>query len=273
DNEQLTPMLPVSPGNSEAHQLPATQHLSGMSRPYMLSAEESRQNEGEGDSPFIMSLPEHSARYSSHLTPPPSQMYHQTPSNDQLGRMMNSGSHMMPLGSPGPLGMTIAFRENLMPHSGLPGTASSGVPVMAHSSNPTMPYSVSSAVPATSGPLNQGIFLVPGMPSTVTHAMTPSMDQMLHLNPYNLGIPPPRLQPLLILESQDSPVTQSNRLKDPFVLEQPTPAPQGTENTSVPGGASRRPPPVSRPYLCSYDNCGKAYTKRSHLVSHQRKHT
>uniref|UniRef100_A0A3Q2GTG6 Krueppel-like factor 17 n=1 Tax=Equus caballus TaxID=9796 RepID=A0A3Q2GTG6_HORSE len=31
--------------------------------------------------------------------------------------------------------------------------------------------------------------------------------------------------------------------------------------------------PVSRPYHCQYENCGKAYTKHSHLVSHQRKHT
>ncbi|XP_042127640.2 Krueppel-like factor 17 isoform X2 [Peromyscus maniculatus bairdii] len=118
DNEQSTPALhvSVSPGNSGVHQPPATQHLSGMSRPFMLSAEESRQNTGEGESQFIMSLPEHSAR-------------------------------------------------------------------------------------------------------------------------------------------------------------QPTTAPQGTENPTAPGGAPRRPPPVSRPYVCTYDNCGKAYTKRSHLVSHQRKHT
>ncbi|OBS70573.1 hypothetical protein A6R68_00886, partial [Neotoma lepida] len=264
DNEQLAPMLhvSVSPGNSGVHQPPATQHLSRMSRPYMLSTEESRQNEGEGESQFIMSLPEHSSRYSSQLTPTPSQMYCQTPSNHQPGRMIDAGSHMMPLGNPGTLGMTIAFRENLMPHSGLPGSVSSGVPVMAHSSAPTMPYSVPSAVPATTGSLNHRILLVPGVPSTVTHAMSPSMDQMLHLNPYNLGISPPTLQPLVTLESQDSLMTQSNRLEEPFTLEQPTPAPQGTENPNVPGGAPRRLPPVSRPYLCSYNNCGKAYTKR-----------
>ncbi|XP_042127639.2 Krueppel-like factor 17 isoform X1 [Peromyscus maniculatus bairdii] len=275
DNEQSTPALhvSVSPGNSGVHQPPATQHLSGMSRPFMLSAEESRQNTGEGESQFIMSLPEHSARYSSQLTPPPSQMYHQTPSNHQPGRMIDAASHMMPLGNPGTLGVTIAFRENLIPHSGLPGSASGGVPVMAHSSTPTMPYSVSSAVPATTGSLNHGIFLVPGMPSTVTHAISPSMDQMLHLSPYNPGLATPRLQPLLTLESQDSRVAQSNRLEEPFVHRQPTTAPQGTENPTAPGGAPRRPPPVSRPYVCTYDNCGKAYTKRSHLVSHQRKHT
>ncbi|XP_059109425.1 LOW QUALITY PROTEIN: Krueppel-like factor 17 [Peromyscus eremicus] len=273
DNEQSTPTLhvSVSPGSSGVHQPQATQHLSRMSRLFMFSAEESRQNEGEGESQFIMSLPEHSGS-TSQLTPPPSQMYHQTPSNHQPGRMIDSRSHMMPLGSPGTLGVTIAFRENLLPHSSLPGSASS-VPVMAHSSAATMPYSVSSVVPATTGSLNCGILLVPGMPSTVTHAMSPSMDQMLHLNPYHPGIPPPGLQPLPALESQDSFETQSNRLEEPFIREKPTPAPQATENSSVPGGAPRKPPPVSRPYLCSYNNCGKAYTKHSHLMSHQHKHT
>ncbi|XP_037054640.1 Krueppel-like factor 17 [Peromyscus leucopus] len=327
DNEQSTPTLhvSVSPGNSGVHQPPDTQHLSRMSRPFMLSAEESRQNEGEGESQFIMSLPEYSGRYSSlpgmaykmpdmlpaktgdegpkivdgqpsehsppdlllcipsfgplkllrlvpgtsQMTPPPSQMYHQIPSNHQPGRMIDSGSHIMPLESPGTLGVTIAFRANLMPHSGLPGSTSSGVPVMAHSSAATLPYSVSSVVPATMGSLNCGILLVPGMPSTVTQAMSPSMDQTLTLNLYHSGIPQPGLQPLPALESQDSFETQSNRLEEPFIMK----SPRGTENPRVPGGAHRKPPPLSRPYPCSYNNCGKAYTKCSHLMSHQHKHT
>ncbi|CAO2588677.1 Krueppel-like factor 17 [Lemmus lemmus] len=261
--------LPVPSGNGGVHQPPTpptTQHISNMSRPYMLSAEESRQSEGEGGSQVILSLPEHGMRYTSPLPPAPSQMYHQP--------MIDTGSHMMSLGSPGTLmGVNLAFSENLMPHSGLLGSASSGVPVMAHSSVPPMPYPVPSTVPAATGSLNNGILLVQGVASSGACAMPSSMDRMLHLNPYNLGMPQARLQPLLTLDSQDSLVTQSNSQEGPFVSEQPTPSPQGSESPSTSGEASGRPPPASRPYVCPYENCGKAYTKRSHLVSHQRKHT
>ncbi|KAL1777159.1 Krueppel-like factor 17 [Sigmodon hispidus] len=111
------------------------------------------------------------------------------------------------------------------------------------------------------------------MPPTVNHTMPPSMDQMVHLNPYNLGMPQPRLQPLLTLESPDSPVTQSNHQEEPFICEPPTPAPRGSENLSVQRAAARMPTLISRPFICRFENCGKAYTKRSHLVSHERKHT
>ncbi|XP_005083996.1 Krueppel-like factor 17 [Mesocricetus auratus] len=266
DNETSTSMLHMSipSGNNGVHQPLATQHLPNMSRSYMLS----RQNEGEGESRIIMSLPEHGAMYSSQLTPAPSQMYCPPQSNHQPGRVMDTGSHMMSLGSPGTLGVAIAFSENMMPHSGLSGSTSSGVPVMAHSSVPPLSYSVPTTVPATTG-----ILLVPGMPPAGTHAMPPPMDQMLHLNHCSLGMPPARLPSLPTLQSQDSLVTQPSGQGEPFVREQSTPVPQGTENPSVPGRAPGKPSPVPRPYLCSYSNCGKAYTKRSHLVSHQRKHT
>ncbi|XP_050017323.1 Krueppel-like factor 17 [Alexandromys fortis] len=256
--------LPVPSGNGGVHQPPtpaATQHASNMSRPYVLSAEESRQSEGEGGSQVILSLPEHGVRYSSPLPPTPSQMYHQPPSIHQPGRMMA-------LGSPGTL-----VGVNMMPHSGLLGSASSGVPVMACSNVPLMPYPVPSTVPATTGSLSNGMLLVQGMAPSGACAMPPSMDRMLHLNPYNLGMPPAKLQPLLTLDSQDSLVTQSSFQEGPFVSEQPTPSPQGSESPSTSAEASGRPSPPSRPHVCPYDNCGKAYTKRSHLVGHERKHT
>ncbi|XP_031232875.1 Krueppel-like factor 17, partial [Mastomys coucha] len=266
DNKMLVPVshTPGSSGNSQFHQPPTTQYLPEMMRPYMVSAEEFRCNEGEWQSQLISSLPEHGALCPSQLTPVPSQNYCQ--------RSIGRGSHVMPVNS-GTLGVTISFSENLMSR-GLPSPASCGISMMAHSSAPTMPYSVPPTVPATTGSLKHGILLVPGMASSGTHAVTPFMDQMLpSVNPCNPEMHPARFQTLLSLDSQDSLVTQSNAQEEPFVCEQPTPAPQETESPSTSRQATRRQSPVSRPYVCSYDNCGKAYTKRSHLVTHQRKHT
>nr|XP_012631390.1 Krueppel-like factor 17 isoform X2 [Microcebus murinus] len=44
-------------------------------------------------------------------------------------------------------------------------------------------------------------------------------------------------------------------------------------NSRAQEGARGRKPLVLRPYVCQHENCGKAYTKRSHLVNHERKHT
>ncbi|XP_005270522.2 Krueppel-like factor 17 isoform X2 [Homo sapiens] len=74
--------------------------------------------------------------------------------------------------------------------------------------------------------------------------------------------------------SQDSLVSQPDSQEGPFLPEQPGPAPQTVEKNSRPQeGTGRRGSSEARPYCCNYENCGKAYTKRSHLVSHQRKHT
>lgn len=266
DNEMLVPVsnVPVSSENSGFHQPPATQYLPEMMRSYMASAEELRCNEREWESQLIRSLPEHGVRCPSQLAPIPFQNYCQ--------RSIGRGSHVMPVGSSGTLGVTISFSENLMPHGGLP--SSRGVSVMAHSSAPAMPYPMPPTVPATTGSLKHGILLVPGMASAGTHAVAPFMDQMLHsINPCNPEMLPARFQQLLPLDSQDSLVTESNTQEEPFVREPPTPAPEGAESPSTSRGATRRQSPVSRPYVCTYNSCGKSYTKRSHLVSHQRKHT
>ncbi|KAI4549649.1 hypothetical protein MG293_001979 [Ovis ammon polii] len=70
-------------------------------------------------------------------------------------------------------------------------------------------------------------------------------------------------------------VNQPVSQEDPFLPKQPIPAPQRVEQqySRTQEKAPRRRSPVSRPYRCDYENCEKAYTKRSHLVSHQRKHT
>lgn len=255
--------MPVSSGNSGFHQPPATQYLTEMMRTCMASVEEFRTSEGEWGSQFIRS---HGAGCPSQLTPIPSQDYCQ--------RSIGRGPHLMPVGSSGTLGVTVSFSENLLSHSGLPSPASCGVSVMVPNSAPTMPYSVPPTVPATTGSLKHGILLVPGMASTGTHAMNPFMDQILHsVNPCNPEMFPTRFQQLLSLDSQDSLVTESNVQEEAFVGEEPTPAPQEAESPSTSRGATRRQSLVSRPYVCSHEDCGKAYTKRSHLVSHQRKHT
>uniref|UniRef100_A0A8C6RK00 Krueppel-like factor 17 n=1 Tax=Nannospalax galili TaxID=1026970 RepID=A0A8C6RK00_NANGA len=260
------PMLdmPLSSRNPGVHQPLSIRHFPAILRSHLGSAEASRQNVGEGESQFIiMSLPEHSVSYSSQVTPTPSQTYCQ--------RAIGSGSHMVPLGRPGTLGVAMTFSENLIPCSRLP--ASTGIS-MSHSSAPTMPDSGPTTVPSTTASLTQEMLLVPCMSSTEAQAILPSMDQMLHSrNPYGPEVPPAGLQPLMALESQDSLLNQSDCQEDPFLCEQPAPAPQSVENSGAPGGAPRRESPVLRPFSCLYNNCGKAYTKRSHLVSHQRKHT
>ncbi|GAB1288809.1 Krueppel-like factor 17 [Apodemus speciosus] len=255
--------MPMSSGNSGFHQPPATQYLPEMMRPCMESAEEFRSNEGEWGSQFIRS---NGVGCPSQLTPITSQDYCQ--------RSIGRGPHLMPVGSSGTLGVTISFSENLMSQGGLPSPASCGVSVMSRNSAPTMPYSVAPTVPATMGSLKHRILLVPGMVSTGTHAMNPFMDQIIHsVNPCNPEMFPTRFQQLVSLDSQDSLVTESNVQEEPFVGEEPTPAPQEAERPSTSRGPTRRQSLVSRPYVCPHEDCGKAYTKRSHLVSHQRKHT
>nr|XP_051684787.1 Krueppel-like factor 17 isoform X2 [Oryctolagus cuniculus] len=79
---------------------------------------------------------------------------------------------------------------------------------------------------------------------------------------YNQGVLPP--QPGMMMP-QMMPL-------EPRIPE-PTPAAQGVDNSWAQEREPSRRSPVSRPYICQYENCGKAYTKRSHLVSHERKHT
>ncbi|XP_051027996.1 Krueppel-like factor 17 [Acomys russatus] len=171
----------------------------------------------------------------------------------------------MAIESPDTLGVAVPFNENL-PYSGPPGSVSPGVSVLGHSSALATPISVPLTAPASIGSLKHEIFFVPGTPSPGTHAMPPFTGQPVHSG--HLGLPPARHQPLSALETQHSLVSLSNLQEEPSLSDQPTPAPQETESPSTSGGATRK-----RPYVCSYDNCGKTYTKRSHLVCHERTHT
>ncbi|XP_048208068.1 Krueppel-like factor 17 [Perognathus longimembris pacificus] len=181
---------------------------------------------------------------------------------------MSQGSQMMSLGDTGVPGVAVSFSEHLrMPANGPPATASSRALVMS----PAMPYSGSSTVPSTNTSSTLKMILGTTMPSSEAQTMHPSMVQMSNREAYNREIPSAQSQLLMSLESQHSLVNQSVSQEVPFLPEEPAPAPQRQAENNV--SIRRRSAPVLRPYVCEHMNCGKAYTKRSHLLSHQRKHT
>ncbi|TKC45081.1 hypothetical protein EI555_001543, partial [Monodon monoceros] len=213
----------------------------------LVSAEAPRQNASEMGSHFSMLLPDRGVTYCPQVTFTSSQMiYTEGMSPSQTEMMIFKGPQAMPLGEPSIPGVATTFGGNLrMSPNGPPVSPASGIPMMSHVRMRTMPYSGLPTVPSNGGPLTPKTLLDPTMPSTEALAMLRSLDQMLPpRNPHNYGMPPAESPLLLALESQGS-------------LERPP----------------RRRSPVSRPYRCDYENCEKAYTKRSHLVSHQRKHT
>lgn len=182
----------------------------------------------------------------------------------------------MSLGEPSIQGVAMTFRGNLrMPRNGPPVTAPSEILMMSHIRTPTMSHSGHPTVPSVRDSLTPKMLLSPTMPSPEGQAVLPSLAQMLSpRDPHSCGMPPAGSPSLLTLESQDSFVSQPASQEDPFLPEQLTPAPQRAEqNCRALERAPWRRAPVARPYCCQYENCGKAYTKRSHLVSHQRKHT
>ncbi|XP_067568316.1 Krueppel-like factor 17 [Pseudorca crassidens] len=242
----------------------------------LVSAEAPRQNASEMGPHFSMLLPDHGVTYCPQVTFTPSQMIYTEGMSPSQTEMIFKGSQAMPLGEPSIPGVATTFGGNLrMSPNGPPVSPASGIPMMSRVRMRTMPYSGLPTVPSNGGPLTPKTLLDPTMPSTEALAMLRSLDQMLPpRNPHNYGMPPAESPLLLALESQGSLVSQPVSQEDPFLPKQPLPAPRRAEQYSR---AQERPPrrrsPVSRPYRCDYENCEKAYTKRSHLVSHQRKHT
>ncbi|XP_036110988.1 Krueppel-like factor 17 [Molossus molossus] len=274
-----------SPGSSGVHTSwthgPAgTQHIlqcPQLERIPLVSAETPRENVNEIGPQFSVLLPECGGNYCPQVTLPPSQMiYCQGMSPSQPGMMIFKGPHMMSLGEPSIPGVAMTFSGNLrMSRNGPPVTAPSEIPVMSHIRTPTMPYSSPPTLSSNRDSLTPIMSLSPTMPSAEDQALLPSLAQMLSpSDPHNCGMPPAGSPSLLALESQGSFVSQPAFQEDSFLPEQPTPAPQRAEqNCRAPERAPRRRATVARPYCCQYKDCGKAYTKRSHLVSHQRKHT
>uniref|UniRef100_A0A8D1Y710 Krueppel-like factor 17 n=1 Tax=Sus scrofa TaxID=9823 RepID=A0A8D1Y710_PIG len=259
-------------GPSGTQQVPQCTELERMS---LASAQAPRQNACEMGQQFSMSLPEHGVSYCSQMTFTASQMiYSQAMSPSQPGMGVFKGSQAMPLGEPSISSVGVTFSGNLsMPPSGLPVSPPSGIPMMSHNGMPTVPYSGLPTVFSNGDSLTPKMFLDPTMPSTEVQAVFPSLAQMLpSRDPQDFGMPPAGSPSLLALESQGSlasqPVSQEDfpkhRLCAPWTEAQ---------NSRAQERASRRSSPISRLYHSKYENCGKAYMKCSHLVSHQRKHT
>uniref|UniRef100_A0A2K6UMM9 Krueppel-like factor 17 n=1 Tax=Saimiri boliviensis boliviensis TaxID=39432 RepID=A0A2K6UMM9_SAIBB len=281
DNESSAPTLNVasSTGSSGVHPswkhgLPSVQHFphsTGMLGPPLVSVEVPGHNVDEEGPPFSMVLPEHGVSYCPQASLPPSPViYSQGVSPPQQETTMFNEPQIMPTVEPNIPGVAGAFSGNLSMHpSGLPVSASTGIPMMSHAGGPTMPYPGLLTAPSDE------TALASTMPPTEAQAVLPSVAQMLpRQDTHDLGMPPAESQSLLGLGSQNSLVSQPDSQEGPFLPKQPTPAPQATEQDSRPQERTGRgESSEARPYRCNYENCGKAYTKRSHLVSHQRKHT
>uniref|UniRef100_H0XMD6 Krueppel-like factor 17 n=1 Tax=Otolemur garnettii TaxID=30611 RepID=H0XMD6_OTOGA len=286
-NEKLISldMTPASGNSGELtfwnHGVPGIQHFTGgreISRSPWVSAEALRQNVNEVGPRFSTTLHEPGMGYCPQATPTHSPMtYCQGVSPSQPEMMVFKGTPMMPLGVPNVTGVAMTFTGHLrMSSTGLPVSNSSGrMPMMSHMGAPGMPYSEPSTAPSNRASLTPEILLAPTTPATEVMAVLPSLEQMLPpRDPHNHGISPAETQSLLALESQDSIMSQPDSQAGSFLPEQPYPAPQKAEpNSGAQEGVYRCRSSAPRPYRCPYENCGKAYTKRSHLVTHQRKHT
>ncbi|KAG8507640.1 Krueppel-like factor 17, partial [Galemys pyrenaicus] len=286
DTEKSMSLLDMStsPGNSGVHSSwnPHPQDIqnfpqcAALEKSPLVSAEAARLTAGEMGQQFNMLLPEHGVNYCAQVTLTPSQnSYCQGISPSQPGMMIYEGSQAMPSGKTNIPGVAMIYDGNLrVPPDVPPVSAPSGSPVMPHIRAPAMPYGGTPVVPSNRDSLTPKVLLTPTMPSAEVQTLHPSLTQMLpSRNPHVLGMPPAKSSSLLVLESQDSFVSQPASQTDLFLPEQPMPVPQRAEQNSRAQERASRRPLVSRPYLCQYENCGKAYTKRSHLVSHQRKHT
>ncbi|XP_004679524.1 PREDICTED: Krueppel-like factor 17 [Condylura cristata] len=241
----------------------------------LVSAEAARLSAGEMGQQFNVPVPEQGVNYGLQGTLAPAQnIYFQGVAPTQPG-MIFEGSQTMPSGKTSIPGVAMTYGGNLrMPPHVLPISAPSGSPVMPHIRAPEMPYCGTPIVPTNRDSVTPKMLLTPTMPSAEGQAMHPCLAQMMPpRNPHALGTPPARSSSLLVLESQDSFVSQPTSQSGPSLPEQPIPAAQRAEQNSRAQERAPRRPLVSRPYHCQFENCGKAYTKRSHLVSHQRKHT
>ncbi|XP_069335266.1 Krueppel-like factor 17 [Eulemur rufifrons] len=259
------------------HGIPGIQHFPQgreMSTTPLVSAEVPRQNVNEVGPQFSMSLPENGS-YCPQAIPISSQMIYYQGVSPSHQEMLFKGSQVMPLGEPSNTGVAMTFTGHpRMSPNGLPDSASSGIPMMSHFGAPTMPYSEPLPVSSNRASLTSEMSLAPTIPSTGAQVMLPSLAQMLPpRDPHDLGMSPAESQSLA-LQSQDPFVSQPASQAGLFLPEQPILAPQRADpNSRAQEGAHGGRPLALRPYLCQHENCGKAYTKRSHLMNHQRKHT
>nr|KAF6382353.1 Kruppel like factor 17 [Pipistrellus kuhlii] len=236
----------------------------------LVPAPEPRQSAGGMGPQFNVLLREHRVNYCPRVTFPSSQIvYYQRESPSQPAMPHAFNGSQMSFGEPSIPGMAMVFGGNLnRPPNGPPVTR-------PHMMTPTMQYSGHPTVPSNGDSLTPTMSLPAPVPSVGGQAGLPPLAQMLPpRDPHNSGMPPDGAPSLQRFGSQGSFVSQPASQENPFLPEQPTPAPQGAEQDfGAPERADKSKSPISRPFRCDYENCGKAYTKRSHLLSHLRKHT
>ncbi|XP_055986935.1 Krueppel-like factor 17 [Sorex fumeus] len=241
------------------------------------SVETVRQNVGEVESRFSVLLPESGVNYCSPVALMPSRMiYCQGPGPSQPGVMLLRGPQAGSLGEPGIPRVALTYSGNLRgPCTGPSTSAPTGVSMMSRIWNPPTPCSGSPKGPPSRDSLIPKMTLAPVMSSAETQATLPCLPEVLSSRDrHDLEMPLAGSPSLLALESPSSSESQPAGGEDYSLPEQPRASAQGPEQSPKtqekdPGRRS----PISRPYRCQHENCGKAYTKRSHLVSHQRKHT
>ncbi|XP_029804783.1 Krueppel-like factor 17 [Suricata suricatta] len=286
DTEKSMSILDMcpSPGSSGVHTpwnegLSDIQHFpqcTQLERIPLTLAEAPKQNASAMGPQFSTSVPEDNMSYYSQVIHASSQMiYSEGTSPSQPGMMVFRGPQMMALGEPSAPGVAMTFYRTLgMPSSGPPVSAPNGTSMMSHINAPTMPYSAPPTVPSNGNSSTPKVLLAPTTSSTEAQAMIPTLAQMLlPRDHHDFGMRPAGFPSLQALKSQDCLMSQSASQEDSFLPKQPIQAPQRVEQNSRAQEQSPRRSTVSRSYSCQYENCGKAYTKRSHLVSHQRKHT
>ncbi|XP_006099151.1 Krueppel-like factor 17 [Myotis lucifugus] len=244
---------------SRNHQSSGIQHLQSprLERMPLVPPQGPRQNAVEMVPLVRVFLTEYSVNHCPQVTLPPSQMICCPIMSLSQPEMMIFNGYQMSFGEPNIPGMAMNFSGNLsMPPNGPPVT---GHPIVSSNRDFLTPEMLS---PAT-------------VPFAGGQAGFPSLAQMLPpRDPHNCEMPPDSSPSLLTLESQDPFVSQPAPHKDPFLPEPPIPAPQrAQQNCGASERASGTRSQIARPYSCQYENCDKTYTKYSHLLTHQLKHT
>ncbi|XP_007531058.2 Krueppel-like factor 17 [Erinaceus europaeus] len=233
----------------------------------LVSIKAHRQNINEMGPQLSESPSEYAMNYCPQRTLTPQMMYHQRTPPSEPGMVFNEHP-TMPLEFSNPE-LAMPYWGSLRTPTSRPlVSALSGIPMMSHSRAPTMHYL--DYLTSNRDSTTYQMFSASNMPFEETQVMLPGTNQVFPTsNPDYSGMLPAESPSLLALGSYSDYLSQPVFQEYSFLPGQPRPASQSGEQAS----AERRDSPPLRPYSCHYENCGKAYTKKSHLVSHLRKHT
>ncbi|XP_006889589.1 PREDICTED: Krueppel-like factor 17-like [Elephantulus edwardii] len=229
-----------------------------------LSAEAPGPSFGEIGQHFNMSLP-NGVNNCSQATPVLSQNIYPQEVAPSPGMVVRP--QMMPSVKPSVPGVATAFNGNQgMPFNGPPVFTPNMI---------SMPYSGTVTGPSNTASLSNSMLFAPTTSSAEAQAVFPSMPHMMPpSSSYSLGIPISGPSPMMNSGPQDPVMSHPAFQNNHFLPEQRMPAPGIVcQNSMVKTNKINGKIPLSRSCSCNYENCGKGYTKRSHLVSHLRKHT